>query len=217
MLPPLVLKQHPFWKVAIEISAKMCPSTSFESDHSIKYCPDNQHEKYSMMCPWKIFYDVSMKNILWCVHEKYSMIFPWQIFYDISMKNILWYVHDKYSMNVCPWKILNNISIKHILWYVHNNFVKSFESAHSIKYSTGVAEPMGKKFHIITCNGAVCQKKGKHCFAVLNCEFYSGSFLTQLCLTEIVSAGTKAFFRREKPLLLRLCRLLGFIRVGAMY
>ena len=127
----------------------------------LKYRPKCVHQPVlSQTIPSNIVLIINMKNILWCVHEKYSMIFPWQIFYDISMKNILWYVHDKYFMNVCPWKILNNISIKHILWYVHNNFVKSFESAHSIKYSTGVAEPMGKKFHIITCNGAFCQKKG---------------------------------------------------------
>ena len=132
-----------------------------------------------------------MKNILLYIHDKCPMICPWQIFFHISMTNILWYVHEKYPM-ICLWKIFFGITMTNILLYVQNNFVKSFESAHSIKYSTGVAEPMGKKFHIITCNGAVCQKKEN-----IVLQFWIESSI--LVLYWINYVWPKLYLREQKP------------------
>ena len=191
-------------------------STCVEAASILKSCYWNICQKYvhqpvlSQAIPSNIVLIINMKNILWCVHEKYSMIFPWQIFYDISMKNILWYVHDKYFMNVCPWKILNNISIKHILWYVHNNFVKSFESAHSIKYSTGVAEPLGKKFHIITCNGAVCQKKGKTLFCSFELRVLFWFFLDSIMFDRNCICGNKSLLPPRETTSSEALQTLGF-------
>ena len=126
---------------------------------------------------------------------------------------------EKFALNHWPKRCRHmkslhwNIGQKGVIWQL----AKSFESGHSIKYSAGVAEPRGKKFHYhLHCSllqperdkiNSVLKKKivlfivlffGLALFVLMSLR--SGSIsglLNQLCLAEIVSVGTKAFSGAE--------------------